>query len=114
VSSYVKDWRQDELMASIRRRITSGMGNACQFAVGQAKSKAPVRTGLLRSKIGYEVRAEPGAIVGRVGVQVEAKDSTIGYSLYQEMGTYKMPAHPYLRPAVFGNGPEIVRLIAKG
>jgi HK97 gp10 family phage protein len=111
VSEYVVNWDQEKLLVAIRRRITSGIGKACEFAEGQAKAKAPVRTGLLRSEIAHEVEAEPSAIVGRVGV----KAGPAFYGIYQEMGTSRgVPAHPYLRPAVFGNASEIVRLIAQG
>lgn len=33
---------------------------------------------------------------------------------YVEIGSARAPAHPYLRPAVFGNGPTIVSLLGGG
>ena len=57
-----------------------------------AKKNAPVLTGRLRSSITHEVKSG----IGKVGTNVE-------YAPYQEFGTSKMKAHPYLYPALQGN-----------
>lgn len=58
-----------------------------------AYSSAPVRTGLLRDSITVEM---PGgdflAVVGISGADCS-------YAIYQEFGTYKMAAHPFIGPA---------------
>ena len=53
-----------------------------------AKRYAPVDTGFLRAGI----QAEAIGLVGEV-------ISTAEYSAYQEYGTYKMRAHPFMGPA---------------
>lgn len=60
---------------------------------GQAKADAPVDTGALRNSIQAEAEE---ALTWAVAVGVE-------YGIYQELGTYKMPAHPYLIPAAESN-----------
>jgi HK97 gp10 family phage protein len=63
--------------------------------VETAKGLVAKRTGKLASTI---VRG-PLTIAGsRIFVQITAGDGT-RYAIYQEFGTHKMAAHPYMRPA---------------
>jgi HK97 gp10 family phage protein len=59
---------------------------------GIAKSLAPVRTGLLRSTIQQNY---PG---GDIIAQVLQDGNGANYGIYQEFGTYKMAAHPFMTP----------------
>lgn len=61
----------------------------------QAKQRAPVDTGFLKSSIQAKQTNDPLTMEVVVGAQ---------YGIYQEFGTVKMAAHPYLIPAV-----EVVR-----
>lgn len=61
------------------------------LAQGYATGYAPVDTGNLRASIGYKTDESDNTMY--VGTNVE-------YAPYQEFGTYKMAAHPYLRPAL--------------
>ena len=58
---------------------------------GYAKMKCPVDTGNLRNSITHTVGVEEQAAY--IGTNVE-------YAAYVEMGTSKMKAQPYLKPAV--------------
>lgn len=64
---------------------------------GGAKRLAPVDTGRLRSSIAWEIGQEGTFIVGRVGTNVH-------YAPYLELGTRKMRARPFLRPALAAAG----------
>lgn len=64
-----------------------------------AKENCPVKTGTLRRSITRRV----GKRKARVGSNVE-------YAPFVEMGTRKMPAQPYLRPALESNRDRIKRL----
>lgn len=66
---------------------------------GAAKRLCPVDTGRLRSSITHELAKDAQGIVGTVGTNVE-------YAAYVELGTSRMSAKPYLRPAL---GAEISR-----
>ncbi len=57
--------------------------------VTTAKRLAPVRTGALRNSIGYQVKD------GKLYVYADTP-----YAGFVELGTYKMKAQPYLRPAM--------------
>ena len=59
-------------------------------AEGYAKTYAPVDTGALRDSI-HTIDMQPAW----VRVQPE-----VYYAIYQELGTYKMAAHPFLTPAI--------------
>lgn len=102
------EWNQREYLAVISGRVARNMGRACEFAADQARANAPRRTGrLIRGvDIRVNVRAQKQVIEGRVGVIRK-----IFWAWFQEMGTSKMAAHPFLRPAVFGNAERIVRMI---
>jgi HK97 gp10 family phage protein len=67
--------------------------NRLAFKVeGYAKMRAPVDTGALKNS-GFTVVAARDGDAAIVGFSVE-------YAPYQEFGTYRMAAHPFLWPAV--------------
>lgn len=67
-----------------------------------AKEDAPVDTGFLRSSIS-SARTADGA-----EVRVDAE-----YAYYQEFGSSRNKAQPYIRPAIDENQEEIVRVVAE-
>lgn len=106
----ITEWHDRELLAEVSGRVLNGMDKACAFAADQARGLVPVRTGLLKSEIDYEVEPEGNDVIGYVGV----KKGHAFYALMVERGTRKARARPYLRPAVFGHAAEIAKLIAEG
>lgn len=104
------EWDDKKLLAEISGRVASGMDRACAFAADLAQARAPVRTGKLFASIAYEVSARGNVVEGRVGTLRKQAF----YAYFVEMGTKSTPAQPFLRPAVFENGEEIVRLISEG
>lgn len=108
--SNITKWSQSEVLAWASGHILGGMDRACAFAAAQAKANAPKATGNLAGEIDHEVTVTRNTITGWVGVR--KGDAFYGY--FQELGTRKMRAHPFLRPAVFKNGAQIVKLIARG
>jgi len=68
------------------------MKRSAEKIVTSAKEKAPVDTGALQASIthkGLDGSYRQGAIVF----------TPTEYALYQEFGTVKMKAHPFMRPA---------------
>lgn len=57
-----------------------------------AKQLAPVDTGFLRNSISTSISGSAAAVTAEVGPTAE-------YGVYQELGTWKMAAQPYLGPA---------------
>ena len=80
-------------LGAIAKRIETGGGaiiaKAAHDIEAGAKSAAPVDTGALRNSI---TASPESVLVWIVAVGVH-------YGIYQEFGTYKMPAHPFLLPA---------------
>ena len=72
-------------------------------AEGDVASLAPVDTGRLRDSITHETHAAEESVY--VGTNVE-------YGKYQEYGTSRMRAHPFLKPGIMNNL-ETYKSIAK-
>lgn len=66
-----------------------------------AKRRAPVDTGFLRAS-GSSNKTTGGAEVV----------FTANYAYYQEFGTSKMPAQPFVRPTIDEDGDKIVEAVA--
>jgi HK97 gp10 family phage protein len=104
-----KDWNPQKVKASIAGQVAQNMEVACLFVADKAKGLAPRRGGRLISEIdiAVEVSAQGNVVEGRVGV----KRGKAFYARFVELGTRKMAARPFLRPAVFNNARDIVRII---
>lgn len=102
------EWRDRKFKARIGGIIAQNMERACEFAADQARARAPRLTGNLIQGIDIKVvvRGQANTIEGWVGVVKKRF-----YAFFVEMGTSKMAARPFLRPAVFNNARHIVRII---
>jgi HK97 gp10 family phage protein len=111
VSDVITKWYGDQVLAKLSGKVVDGMERASSFAADRAGSLAPVRTRKLQKGIDHVVIAQKEEVVGIVGV---TKKSKAWYARFPELGTKFMKAQPFLRPAVFNNRGEILRLIAGG
>lgn len=111
-----------EVTAYIHERIEVACAKIAFDIEAHAKQNAPVHTGFLRAAI----QAEPAEAAGigsdlqssgASNAQITAATSGISshhwvvvsyaeYSAYQELGTYKMAAQPYMIPAAESVGPS--------
>lgn len=80
----------NDLEKELGPAIQAKLLEAAQAGAQDAARRAPVDTGRLRGSIHAEKLDGWGA---RYGTDVE-------YALYQELGTYKMRAQPFLRPSM--------------
>ena len=76
--------------AIIQREADAIVQNTALRVETRAKEAAPVDTGYLKQHIQAE----------KTGMLSAEVDSTANYSIYLEMGTRKMPAQPFMRPAM--------------
>src|SRR3990167_3639763 len=83
VKSYVP-----RVTAAVHAKAALATAKAAHDIEAQMKIRAPVDTGNLRNSINTQ-----GAGVNWI------VHSPAEYSIYQEFGTYKMPAHPFCVPA---------------
>lgn len=87
--------------AAVAKGIKSAVNVALEkiglLAEGYAQMKCPVDTGNLRASITHEVDTGEKAVY--IGTNVE-------YAPYVELGTSKMGAQPFLRPAATEHGDQ--------
>lgn len=62
------------------------------------KAAAPVEDGDLRKSISYQIRGTKWRRVAEIGPKLSEK-----YPLYQELGTARMAANPYVGPSLDGS-----------
>ena len=111
MSDVITKWYGEQVVAKLSGKVVDGVDRAASFVADRAGSLAPVRSGRLKGGIDHVVIARKEEVDGIVGV---TKKSKAWYARFQEKGTKKMKAHPFLVPAVFNNSREILRLIAGG
>ncbi len=107
MSVFVRDWNPQRVKAAIAGRLVDNMERVCEFCVDQARARVPRDTGRLADEIDYDVMAHGDEVTGVIGV----RKGPGFYGYFHEVGTSKMAAHPFLRPAVFDNGAQIVRML---
>ena len=101
------EWKGDEAIKAIEKAQEEFLTKAAVVVHGQASELSPVDTGNLKGSLNYAVdmQDEDGP-AAHIGTNTE-------YAPYVEMGTSKMAAQPYLRPALDGTRDELVRMAEK-
>ncbi len=87
-------------MEKIRNGLEKGLSQGGEIVKDEAKAKAPVDTGHLRESI----TSQADGLHCDIGTNVE-------YAIYQEFGTYKMAAHPFLVPALKEREADVIQAI---
>ena len=90
----------DEVLSALEMAKKRGLEAIGLVAEGHAKKITPVDTGNLRNSITHLVDGKAACI----GTNVE-------YAPYVELGTSKMAARPYLKPAATEHSDEYRRLM---
>lgn len=80
------------------RGVLNGLERVGEQVAERARSAAPKRTGAGAASIGVTMTADAKGPVARVGW-----DAAHFYMRFQELGTSKMSARPFLRPALDGS-----------
>ena len=93
--------------AELNNAIKEAKARALEIVGGKAetyaKQLAPVDTGRLRNSITHQQLDEDTEVIG----------TNVEYAPYQELGTSKMAAHPFLRPAAEGHTEEYKAMIVR-
>lgn len=98
----------DEVLSKIDSALTAGLVEIGATAQGYAKDNAPVRTGTLRDSIGVKVKPNDKEVY--IGTMID-KFPEDPYGKYVELGTSKMVAQPFLRPAATEHSAEYKKLM---
>ncbi len=116
-------WDPEAVKAATLAQLTENAENVGRFLETEARRRLDAirtpdnkkavwwRTFLSRWVLKHTVREETDAIVITVGMRKGPRAGGKHRGFYVEVGSSKAPAHPYLRPAVFGNGPTIVAML---
>lgn len=99
--------KMNNLSAKAESGAKEGLILAADLIAQRATKRAPVDTGRLKRSI---TRGNPFAVQGGQAISV---GSNIKYAPYQELGTRKMRAQPYLRPAIRESERDAAILIAR-
>lgn len=90
-------------MAGVQAAVTQ----SAEALAASAQAKAPVDTGTLRASIHVrDVQASATEVSATVSTGGEASE----YAEYQEVGTSKMAAQPYMTPALVAHQPLHIRM----
>lgn len=81
------------IAATVHAANEATVGPLTEAIADDARRYAPVLTGALRSSIRTGVDDSTGYVI--------AGNEDVDYAAYQEFGTSKMSAQPYLRPAAY-------------
>jgi HK97 gp10 family phage protein len=81
------------------------MVKGAEVILEEMKTLTPVDTGALRDSERIEVVDDAVLLVAGDGERVD-------YAIFVEIGTYKMAAQPYMRPAIDTKGDEAMRVTA--
>jgi len=106
MSKYIREWQPDRVLGAVSGKLVQRMDLVGEFVKVQAQSRVSFRTGKLRRNIIYEVDARENYIEARVGARKK-----FFWAWFLEMGTRKMRARPFLRPAVWQNKATILAMI---
>lgn len=90
------------ILKEIQQKKKTALEAIGQYVEGEAKTNAPVDTGLLRSSINHKTTADKAVI----GTNTE-------YAGFVEKGTRYQKAQPYLEPAVTKNINNIKHIAEK-
>lgn len=84
-------WYGDAAVRFVKGILHTKMENAGKAVVERARQLCPVDTGQLRASLGYTYEAT------LMSLRIHADAY---YAHFVEFGTSRMPAHPFLRPAL--------------
>jgi HK97 gp10 family phage protein len=98
------EWNIPKIEDLLRMIYRDRLELAAEYVVSEAKLRCPVDTGRLRDSINYQVEFEGNKMTASIGTNVT-------YGVYIELGTNKIGARPYLRPALLENIPNIKKIL---
>lgn len=98
-----------EVEAAMKGAIRTALDTVGDLVVGWAQDLAPVDTGNLKSSLDHKAESNDVEIVGTSRAKAPYKD--VEYAVYVELGTHRMNAQPFLRPAIEHNRSTIKEVI---
>lgn len=100
MSASLRSDNRAQVKANIDHAIKNALEACGALVEGYAKQKCPVDTGHLRNSITHQVDGDKSVTIG----------TDVEYAPFVELGTSRMGAQPYLRPAVTQHMDDIRKL----
>jgi len=96
-----------------KKVIRAAVRQGANVIKDKAKSYVPVNEGTLRDSIKVSgSRAQKGVIAFRIRpTKNKRKGKSVFYGRFQEFGTSKMAAHPFMRPAYDEAGEDVLNKV---
>lgn len=101
-SFILKTWRAPHIVKATKAASLAGATETVAAATLRAQVLAPRDTGFMANTIQFE----PAEAVAS-GVSAMFGNWTAEYTLWNEIGTSRMPARPFLRPAADAEFPQV-------
>lgn len=113
-------WHPEQFNNKLHKSLVGKLWKSGFMVETDAKKLCPVDTGRLRASI--TTRVDEDALAASVSALTDLFErpaigvagTDVYYALYVELGTYKMAARPYLRPALEKNRSRIKTLLSTG
>lgn len=109
----VVDWSPDKITAEVEKKAMDRLQKAGEMVADKARQKVPVDTGKLKETIRVtRLKDDP-----KLDIRVYAGNREKGGAFYAHMvefGTVKMPAKPFLRPALNQSKASIMEIMENG
>ena len=106
------EWNGQALVDEFNQRSLRALQQAGQIAEQTAQGLARVRTGFMRDSV-YVIVEPVNEGVGQAGWVLIVGDSA-PYAIFNELGTYKMSAQPFIRPAGDRAAQALPELLSRG
>lgn len=103
---YRLHWKGPLLVSKAKAASSAALVKTAARCVTKAKTLVRVKTATLQGSL----RFTPPQVKGK-GVTIQWGSFDVNYAIFQELGTYKMSAKPYLRPAADEYYPQLEDLI---
>ena len=99
----------DEVMKALESGVSEGLDLIGDRAQGYAQNLTPVDTGNLRASLKHEREDKHTEVVGAFNESAPYKK--VDYAKFVELGTSRMRAQPFLRPAAENHTREYVKIM---
>ena len=99
----------DEVLEALDAAVSEGLDAIGDRAQGYAQNLTPVDTGNLRASIKHEREDEHTEVIGAFNDSAPYKK--VDYAKFVELGTSRMRAQPFLRPAAEDHMREYVKIM---
>lgn len=101
-------WNGAKVAQAVKVATRNAMDETMVACVSTARSLVRVDTGALRSDISFK-----SAVIRGFMVEASFGAPTVPYAIFQEIGTVKMTAQPFLRPAADTEYPKLADRVAR-